>query len=253
MQAEWVVIGSGKLAKAIISRLFEQNEKNVSIVARNESALSELKKCFPELNQLYFEDIHSGSICLLAVSDSAIESCALKIKADNCIKIHFSGATSIQVLHGDSAVLWPIHSFSIPQAVQWNEVSLVAESSGGAAHQKLSRLIEILGGPVTFLTEEQRLQMHMLAVFVNNFTNHLYKIAFDYCEQHKLNFILLQHLIIQSTQALNNYSPAYLQTGPAMRNDLETMQLHQTLLNENREMLDLYLKMSASIRNHYKN
>ncbi|MCB0819020.1 MAG: DUF2520 domain-containing protein [Bacteroidetes bacterium] len=251
MNPEWVIIGSGKLATALVSRLFENNEHNIHIVARNVAAISELQGRFPDLKQLSFESIPAGSICLLAVSDSAIESCALRIKSDDCIKIHFSGATSIQVLQGNSAVLWPIHSFSIPEAINWSEITLVAESSTDPAHEKLSRLIEILGGPVAYLNENQRLQMHMLAVFANNFTNHLFRIAFDYCEQHKLDFALLRHLILQSTQALNKFKPAELQTGPAMRNDFETMQQHQAILKDNREMLNLYLIISESIRNHY--
>ena len=84
---------------------------------------------------------------------------------------------------------------------------------------------------------------------VNNFTNHLYALAADFCKNEKINFDVLKPLINETVERINHNSPADIQTGPAVRNDVQTIDRHLQLLNEYPELKSIYLKLTNSIIN----
>ena len=87
----------------------------------------------------------------------------------------------------------------------------------------------------------------MAAVFVNNFTNHLYKIGNDICKESKVPFEILQPLIKETASKIEHLSPKKAQTGPAIRNDKKTIQNHLNLLNQNQQKI--YKTLTKSIQN----
>ncbi|HSR38992.1 MAG TPA: DUF2520 domain-containing protein, partial [Phnomibacter sp.] len=89
------------------------------------------------------------------------------------------------------------------------------------------------------------------AVMVNNFSNHLYTLAKDYCAQHELDFKLLLPLIKETVERLEAGDPTDWQTGPAIRNDEATMQQHLQLLESNPTLTNIYRLFSESIRAYY--
>jgi hypothetical protein len=102
---------------------------------------------------------------------------------------------------------------------------------------------------VHVVDEESRLKIHLAAVVVNNFTNHLYALAEDYCESEEIAFDLLKPLIKETAIRIAHLSPSKVQTGPAVRNDAKTIDKHLNLLNNYPELKALYLKLSNSIIN----
>jgi predicted short-subunit dehydrogenase-like oxidoreductase (DUF2520 family) len=110
-----------------------------------------------------------------------------------------------------------------------------------------------ISSTVSFAGDEQRLQMHLGAVIVNNFTNHLYVLAQEYCNKQGLDFALLHPLIQETALRLQNNNPVDVQTGPALRNDAETIQTHLNLLVKNEPLQKLYQMFTESIRLYHKN
>ena len=100
---------------------------------------------------------------------------------------------------------------------------------------------------VSVSRSEQRKILHIAAVFVCNFANHLYQIGNHLCEANGISFNLLKPLIIETANKINDLSPKEAQTGPAIRGDVKTMQQHVALL-ENNDMKNLYLLMSKMIK-----
>lgn len=247
MQPDRVIVGSGKLALALLKQLTKDQSGKIYLVARNSESANRLLNQFPGLVRINYSEIPEHSICFLAVSDYAIEACAQEIVAKECVLIHFSGSTSIQVLHGNSAVLWPIHSFGNPTE-NWGEIPLAAEVSSDSVKPIIESVASVLGSNLVFISAQQREKMHMLAVFANNFSNHLFKLAYDYCLRNNLDFNLLIHLIVSGTRALETNSPDQLQTGPAVRNDEATIAKHMELLKHETEMQYLYRLFSDSIK-----
>ena len=94
---------------------------------------------------------------------------------------------------------------------------------------------------------DERMKLHVAAVVVSNFTNYLYKLAQDYCKKEGIDFNSLLPLIEETAGRLRNISAFASQTGPAIRDDKETIEKHLALLNNYPELKKVYLFMTESI------
>jgi hypothetical protein len=86
-------------------------------------------------------------------------------------------------------------------------------------------------------------------VFVSNFTNHLYTLAEDFCTREHVDFKILIPIILETANRIATNSPAAVQTGPALRKDVFTLEKHLRLLTHHPVLRDFYLKFSESIMN----
>jgi hypothetical protein len=87
---------------------------------------------------------------------------------------------------------------------------------------------------------------------VVNFSNHLFHLAGKYLEKEEIPFSYLVPLIEETAQALEVKTPKEAQTGPAKRNDEQTIAKHIEMLNDDPELQHLYRLMSESITKHHK-
>ena len=78
--------------------------------------------------------------------------------------------------------------------------------------------------------DDTRLKYHLAATMVNNFTNYLFAQAESFCKKENISFAVLQPLMEETVIRLRNISPHETQTGPAIRNDLDTLKKHRELL-----------------------
>ena len=93
--------------------------------------------------------------------------------------------------------------------------------------------------------------MHVAAVFVNNFTNHLYQIGQEICEENQVSFDILKPLIQETAEKIKTLEPVDAQTGPAKRNDSNTIEAHlEYLTNENQK--NIYKILTQSIQHNGK-
>ena len=69
----------------------------------------------------------------------------------------------------------------------------------------LETLAKTLSKNVYAINSEQRKALHVAAVFVNNFTNHLFTIGKDFCESNQVPFEILQPLIQETVEKLKHY------------------------------------------------
>ena len=91
----------------------------------------------------------------------------------------------------------------------------------------------------------------MAAVFVNNFTNHLYEIGSEICEENQVSFDILKPLIAETANKIMVLSPQEAQTGPAKRNDTATIEAHEAFLT-NQNHLNIYKILTQSIQHNGK-
>ncbi len=101
----------------------------------------------------------------------------------------------------------------------------------------LETLAKSIGNKIYPINSEQRKTLHVAAVFVNNFTNHMYKIGNDICIENNVPFEILQPLIKETASKIKELSPEKAQTGPAIRNDKKTIKNHLNLLNKNQQKI----------------
>jgi len=104
---------------------------------------------------------------------------------------------------------------------------------------------------VQIVTSTQREHIHLSAVIVNNFVNHLYRIGQDLLMNQSLTFDILKPLIFETATKIKNTSPQNAQTGPAKRNDLKTIEKQLYLLKDS-PYLEIYKKITNSILEKHK-
>jgi len=188
-------------------------------------------------------------VYFLGVSDNAISevSALLNVKG---VVVHCSGLLAINVLDPKNhrGVFWPIQSLNKDLYADFSQVPICIEASDEINLRILESLADRITRKARFISTKQRQTLHLSAVMANNFSNHLFVLAKDYLHQHNLNFQDLMPLIQETFRKITIMDPALVQTGPAARNDVNTMLLHEEMLRNNQELLKIYKTMSESIR-----
>jgi len=114
----------------------------------------------------------------------------------------------------------------------------------------LKTLAEEISGKAYEISSAQRKRLHLSAVFVCNFVNHLYTVGEDICKENKIPFEILQPLIQETAHKVRTSSPSEVQTGPAIRYDESTIQAHLELLKD-RDNKEIYQTLTKAIQNFH--
>ena len=131
------------------------------------------------------------------------------------------------------------------------EIPFLVDGNNQAVVEMIMQMAKKISSHVAFANDEMRLKLHLSAVMVNNFTNHLYTMAADYCKKEQLAFDLLKPLIFETANRLKNVHPNEVQTGPAIRNDSDTIEQHEKLLEKYPDLKALYVYFTKQIASFY--
>jgi len=247
-----VIIGSGNVA-TVLGRLFKKKGHSViQVMSRHgehaKTLAGELGCSYTNYDGL--TDM-SADLYLVAITDGVLFDLNRSFSLGNKLIVHTAGSVSKEVLKDISTnygILYPFQSLrkemeAIP------EIPLLVDGNTEEATILIEDFAKTLSPLVKRTTDEERLRLHVAGVVVNNFTNHLYMMAEDFCTKENLDFKLLLPLIQETTQRLTMYSPKDVQTGPARRNDVFTLDKHLRILSEHPKLKYLYLKLTDSIMN----
>ncbi len=127
-------------------------------------------------------------------------------------------------------MFYPLQSFSYTTDVDWENTPLLIEGKTNIEKEKLKVFAKLFTNKIYYCSSKQRLNYHLNAVIVNNFTNALFSLSQTYCKDNKLQFKLLLPIIETTLSKLKINGAKASQTGPAKRNDLVTINKHLTLL-----------------------
>ena len=215
--------------------------KVVQVYNHSPASLSKFKDTVPVTSS--FAEIADADIYLISVKDDAISEVSENLKGKNSLVLHTSGAVPIDSLkpHPRRGVFYPLQTFSKDREVKNPDIPFCLEVNQEKDVELLKQLaIEISGTPFE-VSSEQRKKLHLAAVFVCNFVNHLYVVGEDLCRENDLPFEILQPLILETAEKTVHSSPSGNQTGPAKRKDQSTIEAHLDLLDseENREIYQL--------------
>jgi predicted short-subunit dehydrogenase-like oxidoreductase (DUF2520 family) len=255
------IIGTGNVAFHLGKRFKETGFNIAEIVGRNTENGEKLALAFQSKFQLNFNKIQTDSdLYIIAVSDSAIEKIAkiLSQTLDNQLIVHTSGSISSTVLkpyfkHFGS--FYPLQTFSIASQADFEKIPLFINVSPPQYSDDFLKKIALKISPNVYeLSDEKRIVLHIAAVFVNNFTNHLLSIGEKIVEKEGLPFDVLKPLILETVNKIQNHSPETMQTGPALRGDNVTIEKHEDYLEKNTpQYLELYKILTDSIIKNYEN
>jgi hypothetical protein len=177
------------------------------------------------------EILRDADLYFIAVSDDAIEE-VVKLIPENKFFAHASG--SVELSRG--GVFYPLQTFSKNIDVDWKDIPILIEeikmdATVGVLHATLlQNIAKKISNNVQLINAENRRILHLSAVFACNFTNHLWAISEELLKEKNISFDLLKPLIYQTFQKIENHHPKDVQTGPAIRNDLKTLEKHRELL-----------------------
>lgn len=198
----------------------------------------------------------TSQIFVLAVPDDAIQDVAQKIVLpEQSIMVHTSGSKSLEVLEYSSAaatgVFYPLQTFSKSKKLDFENIPFLLESGNKEALKILNNLAKSLSKNLQVVSTAQRKQMHLAAVFACNFTNHMMSISDKIMSNAKLDFSLLHPLIMETVEKALKYAPHSVQTGPAMRGDLETLDKHMEMLESDENVKEIYQLISQNILDNH--
>src|SRR6185503_9682020 len=247
-----VIIGSGNVA-SVLGRKFKHAGHEISqVVSRNASAATKLAYELDTESTNYPSIIkRNADVYIIAVSDEAIPGVANDIKLPGKVVVHTAASVHMDVLKPISehyGVFYPLQSLR-KEDIDPPLAPIFFDGSDDLTKKRLESLANSISPQhVGQAGDDARLKLHVAAVFVNNFTNHLYALAENYCQKEGIDFKELVPLIEETALRIKDISPSKSQTGPAARNDEETIQKHLALLESHPQLKKVYEFLTASIR-----
>ena len=241
------IIGSGNVAQHLIQAFSKSAEiELVQVFGRKPNDLAHLisnEKITDDLAALKLVDV-----TILAVTDDAIANISAELAFQNQLVVHTSGSVAMEALNDRNrkGVFYPLQTFSKLTGVDFKVIPICLEAENYNDLRLLKRVAQCISDSVHNISSEQRKALHVAAVFVSNFTNHLYHIGNEICEENQLSFDILKPLIQETANKILSLPPAKAQTGPAVRKDTRTINAHLHFLTDENQK-EIYKMLTKSI------
>jgi hypothetical protein len=246
-----VIIGTGNVATVFGKLLKQAGHEMLQVYGRN---VNDAKWLGEELGSLYCSDWEAvtkdGELYIAAVSDKSLMEMAGKLKLTSGIIAHTAGSVAASLLSAVSknyGVIYPLQSIR-KELPPRTDIPLLLTAANEATLSRLMEAAHSISNRVSERSDDEREKLHVAAVVVNNFTNHLYTLAEDYCMKERLDFSLLIPLIRETAERVEFISPKEVATGPAIRKDDITIQKHLQLLSNYPALKLVYEQLTKSMR-----
>lgn len=245
------IIGSGNVATHLaaafknaghrIVQVYSRDAHNAALLAYHvgAEAIDDLENVNPETD-----------IFVISVKDDAIVDVAQQLARYKKLMVHTSGATHIEALLSvtdNAGVFYPLQTFSKTKEVDFWSVPLCIEGGDEQITRNLEQLARTISNNVYRVSSAQRKTLHLAAVFACNFPNYLYGAAQRLLSESGMGFEMLRPLILETAQKVQARFPVDVQTGPAVRNDKNTMAIHLQMLNNEPGLAEIYSLLSQEI------
>jgi predicted short-subunit dehydrogenase-like oxidoreductase (DUF2520 family) len=253
MKQNVVLVGAGNLATSLANALHNAGIPVPQVYSRTiESARILAKMVGAEPINSVEHILTNASIYIVALPDDVIPQIIFKLPQVNGIIAHTSGSTPVSVFEGIGAkgfgVFYPFQTFSRNRVIPFNNIPICLEANNVGTFKELEHLAKSLSRVVVPMDSVQRSWLHLSGVFACNFTNHMLALAYRLTAEHQISFDVVKPLIEETIRKSFEGNPALFQTGPAIRNDRQTMERHAQMLLAI-GLADLYKELSLSIQN----
>lgn len=246
------LIGSGNVAWQLGQAFIKAGIDIAGIYGRNAEEGNKLALTLKSSFCQKPEDLNPDTdMFLLAVADAAIKEVLPLLPSGNQMVVHTAGSVGIDVLtpyRSNAGVFYPLQTLSKSFPVDFAAIPICIESTSQTGLHLLNDLASEISGIVEVINSEQRMMLHISAVFACNYTNLMYTLANDLLITEGLNFDLIKPLITETARKAVSLSPQNSQTGPARRNDLEVINKHLSLLASQPEYAEIYRLLAERIR-----
>ncbi len=249
------VLGAGRVAHHLAKVLVKQHQI-IDVYSRTlgsaqqlaeqvgANAVTQVQALNPEID-----------LAIIAVSDQAIQSVISEVAPylKDVLIVHTSGSTHLDVLshiHPRTGVFYPLQTFSFESQIDWANTPLFIEAKHEQDQAQLLALADQISQRVYAYNSEQRLSLHLAAVFACNFSNCCFAMAKQVLDAQQVDFSLLYPLMRETTHKATQHDPKQVQTGPAIRGDQHILNMHQQMLMDAKreDLQQVYALMSQQIQ-----
>jgi predicted short-subunit dehydrogenase-like oxidoreductase (DUF2520 family) len=249
-----VIIGSGNVATVMGSKIAAAGHTILQVVARREEPAARLAAGWGcGYTTDWGKTDGQADIYIVSLSDKALEGLGDVLQLPGRLVVHTAGAVASSVLltvSANSGVLYPLQSLR-SEIRPFPEFPLLITANQPEDLPVIATFARTIARQVQQTDDLSRLKLHVAATLVNNFSNYLYTRASLFCEQEKLDFSLLLPLIRETAARVEHFRPRDVQTGPAIRGDEATIRRHLEILNNHKDLSELYRLFTIQIEQFY--
>lgn len=186
-----------------------------------------------------------ADLYIIAVKDDAVQEVAALCPVDAFV-VHTAGSVTMDTIpQKRRGVIYPMQSFTKGRRTEWGRVPFFLEADSKEDGLFLEDIVRRLSPNIRWLSSERRHTLHMAAVWVSNFVNHMWTVASDILEREQIPFSVMHPLIEETASKVLAMHPRKAQTGPARRGDVRVMSAHEAMLDD--KLRKLYHIISESI------
>jgi len=222
---------------------------------KNAYALAEKLYQSEATTSLDFSESPSQIFILCVTDDVIAKVISALVLPPNSILAHASGSQPLSILDDARAdgkgVFYPLQTFSKNRKVDFQEIPFFIESTDATVEKALTGMAKALSKRVVNISSEERVALHVAAVFASNFTNHMLTLARDVMASNELDFNHLKPLIAETVNKALSMGPEKSQTGPAKRGDLEILDKQYEFLKDDERVAEIYKLVSQHILDRY--
>ncbi len=246
-----IILGAGNVAKHLYNAFY--NQQMITIVqCYNRKGLPLHSNQRQDAITSNISALKEADVYILAVNDDAIKEVSELLPFRNRLVVHTSGSVPMSILNTPNrkGVFYPLQTFSKDKNIDFSTIPFCLESENKEDTKLLKKIAYMFSEKVYDISSEQRNILHVSAVFVNNFTNHLFSIGNDICATHGIPFEILHPLIAETIEKITQINPDLAQTGPALRNDTKTIERHLGILTDTTQQ-EIYQTLTKAIQSKY--
>lgn len=242
------IVGSGNVAHHLGIALKNSGVRINSIYARNLKEGKQLAEILDSKFTSAFHLLSSADLVLLCIPDDVIYDLVDQIPNENIA--YTSGSVELKQIEGKNiGVFYPLQTFRKTDSLDLTKIPFFIEATNEILEKNLISLAKKVSSNVLKLTSEERKKYHLSAVFINNFTNHLLYLAKKEADKNGIVWENLLPLLEETLKKNLISNPFDNQTGPAKRNDNQTINKHVSMLDGKSK--EIYQLITESIKSTY--
>lgn len=245
-----VIIGSGNVGSALGHACRRANHSIAQVYSRSPDHAGSLAIAIDAQPVCDWKKITpDADIYIVALPDAMLATLHTYFQIKKGCIVHTAGAVSVDTLKSvgrNYGVLYPLQSLH-KNLMAYSNIPLLVDGNTIEDKTFIMDFAATLSSKVAYANDEERLKLHITAVWVNNFPNYLYTIAHDLCRHFGVDFSMLLPLMEHTVGRLHFGAPADFQTGPAIRGDVETMEKHLEIMKDFPDYKQLYVVLSEAI------
>jgi predicted short-subunit dehydrogenase-like oxidoreductase (DUF2520 family) len=251
MRMKVVFIGSGNVATHLALNL---QSKGVIICQIYSRTAANAEALATKIGTSFTSDIskleRNADIYIYALKDNSFQEILHQIDLPHALHVHTAGSLPMNSFEGYAqkyGVFYPLQTFSINRQVDFAQIPICIEANSPETEKILLDLAHLLTQKTYIINSEQRIKLHLAAVFACNFTNYMYDIAAQLIDKEIFGFDILQALIVETADKVMTMTPRKAQTGPAVRFDKNIIEKHLSLLDKTPAFKSIYQELSENI------